>query len=556
MPAPRHPLLAVLLLAVAVGCAGCGSAGGSGGPPPGPTTTSCGGAFGACGGGSGPVITIQGRIHYERLVYTLAGLGPATETRAARRIDVEVRSEGGATCYGRTSTDENGDYAILVTPDAGTEIEVAVFSRTFADPGHDLTVHQANPPTFYVHSQNDVFCRASSGFTAGSTTLNMTVPYGTDPTDRPSIGFGALDVVVGQADGVMAAIGAPLPSLHVYTRMGNNASIFNTSFYSATARSIALLGGAAGLPDTTDTDYFDDSVIAHEFQHFVNNVLSHSWSRGGAHGGQDLEPNFSWGEGLATGFGMLNLGSRFYIDTAGTNSAFPGTVLFSMNVENATLLDGNGIGDEFSMAEILWDLGDASTTTGDLDADGVNVPLADLYAALRSFDPNVDGPYIGLFLERLVAGSAAIDAPTMASFLDGTTGPENQQMSFPPAGADVFPRVIGVGGVDAGIVSSIPIGPGAPNPCRQRAASHWYHLTLAAATTVTIQLAVTPIGGSGNNLDLFLHHNNDAFLPLAQSTSGGATEIINISLAAGTYVIRVVAHCAQNNRASYTLRVN
>ncbi|MDA1195580.1 MAG: hypothetical protein O2894_10405, partial [Planctomycetota bacterium] len=526
------------------------------GPPPGPTTTACGGAFGACGGGSGPVITIQGRIRFDRLVYTTSGLGPATETRPARYIDVEIRSAGGATCYGRTSTDANGDYAILVTPDAGTQIEVAVFSRTSADPTHDLTVHEADPPNFNVHSQNNVYCRASAPFVAASSVRDLTVPYGNDPTSRPAIGFGLLDVLAGLVDGVQQATAVTLPTLHAYTRLGNNASIFNTSYYSHGARSIAILGGAAGLPDTSDTDYFDDGVIAHEFHHFIDRSLSHSWSRGGPHGGQDLEPAFAWSEGLATGFGQLMLGSRFYIDTANTNSAFPGSLLFLMNVENATLLDGNGIGDEFSMAEILWDLGDDSTPTGDLDADGVNVPLADLYAALSSFSPAVDGPYVGLFLQRLVAASAAIDTPGMASFLDGTTGPENQQISFPPAGGDVFPTVITLGGMDASSVSSIPTGPGAANPCRQRPTSHWYHLTLGVASNVTIQLQITPTPGSGDNLDLFLMSNQDTFTPIAQSTQGGATETIATFLQAGTYVILVQASCQSNNAATYTLTVN
>ena len=142
-PVARTSVLA-LLLAVAVGLLpGCGSGGGGPVIPTGPAVTTCGGSFGPCGGGTGPVITIQGRILYERLVATATGLGPATETRPARYVDVEVRSAGGDTCYGRTSTDANGDYAILVTPDAGTEIEVAVFSRTTSSAQHDLTVHRA-----------------------------------------------------------------------------------------------------------------------------------------------------------------------------------------------------------------------------------------------------------------------------------------------------------------------------------------------------------------------------------------------------------------------------
>ncbi len=554
MPTARLPAL-LLLLALAWTAPACGS-GGDGGPPPGPAVTSCGGAFGPCGGGTGPAITIQGRIRYERLVATASGLGPATALRPARRVDVEVRSAGGDTCFGRASTDGNGDYILVVTPDAGTQLEVAVFSRTTASAQHDLTVHRADPPVFNSHSQNDVFCRASMPFAAASRTIDLTVPYGTDPVDRPSIGFGVLDTLVGQVDGAQAALGRLLPALHAYTRLGNNAALFNTSYYNHGVRSMAVLGGAAGLVDSTDTDYFDESIIAHEFHHFLDRSVSHSWSRGGAHSGQDLEPGFSWSEGAATGFAQLLLGRREYWDTSGTNAGFPGAMLFSMDVENATLFDGNGLGDEFTMAEILWDLADDGTPAGDADADGENVPLADLYAAIDSFDPAVDGPYIGLFLQRLVGLSAAIDSGGMSDFLDGTTGPEDQQISFPPSGGDVFPTVLAVGGMHAGSVTSIPTGPSSPNPCRQRASSHWYHLTVPVATTVTIELQITPIGGSGNDLDLYLHANQDAFLPLAQSTNGGATETIIYNLAAGTYLIRVEADCTANNAANYTLSVN
>lgn len=548
-------LVCLLTLAILVG--GCGSGGGGdSGPAPGPAITTCGGAFGPCGGGTGPVILIQGRVLYERLVATAIGLGPATETRPARYIDVEVRSAGGDTCFGRTSTDENGDYALLVTPDAGTDIEVAVFSRTTDSPDHDLTVHRANPPSSNLHNMNNVFCRASMPFIAGNRTMDITVPYGSDPVDRPSIGFGVLDTLAGQVDQVQSALGRNLPALHAYTRLGNNASIFNTSFYNHAARSIALLGGAAGLVDRSDTDYFDESIIAHEFHHFVDRSISHSWSRGGAHSGQELEPSFAWSEGLATGFGQLLLGRREYWDTSGTNQNLPATMLFSMNVENATVLDGDGIGDEFSAAEIVWDLADDTTTAGDSDTDGVSVTLADLYGALDSISPATDGPFIGLFLQRLVGISGAVDMTGMSDFLDGTTGPEDQQISFPPAGGDVFPKVIALGGMDSDGVSSIPTGPGSPNPCRQRASSHWYHLTLGAPATVTIELQISAIGGSGNNLDLYLHNNQDAFNPIALSTTGGATETINMSLAAGTYLIRVEANCNSNNAANYTLSVN
>ena len=542
----RPPILLLAFAAAALLCA-CG--GGGGGVVIGPLVGTCGGAYGACGGGGGALITVAGTIRYERLVYGPGGLGPATELKPARFVDVEVRSAGGDTCYGRGRTDADGDYALLVTPPDGSQIEVAVHSRTTSDPTRQITVHEGYPPGVDIHSLNNVFCAASAAFAAATGTHDLTVPYASGPSNRPSIGFGVLDVLVTCWDRAVAALGAPLPALQAYTQLGNNAGLYNPSYYNGSTSTIALLGGAAGLPDNSDTDYFDNAVIAHEFVHFLDDKIGFNWSRGGAHHGELLEPNFAWSEGSATGFGQLLLQSIWYTDSYKTT----GAALFTINVENVTQFDNNGLGDEFSMAEILWDLGDDTTTVGDADGDGVNVALADLIAALASFDPDTDGPYIGLFLARVVALSPSVTSGAMSAFLAGAGGSENQQISFPPAGTDVFPNVIALGGMDTGTLDST-VG----NPCRGLAASAWYHLTVPPGTNVTIDLTITPIAGSGDNLDLFLYRNSTvSFFPLASSANtGAAAEQISLQLGGGTYVIRVEASCTTGNRASYTLSVN
>ena len=64
--------------------------------------------------------------------------------------------------------------------------------------------------------------------------------------------------------------------------------------------------------------------------------------------------------------------------------------------------------------------------------------------------------------------------------------------------------------------------------------------------------------GSGDDIDLFLHTNEDVFTPLSSSTNvGAAPESLNANLGPGTYIIRVVADCVGvGNRASYVLGVN
>ncbi len=533
---PPHLLALAAALLGALLSSACGSGGGI------PT----GDKIGTCAANGGPPITISGQVLYTRLRLSAAGLGPATENRPARFVDVDVRSTGGESCFGRTSTDASGNYSIVVAPPVGTQLVVEVFSRTLEDPTRDLIVHEANPPTFNVHSETNAFRHASSAFLAASSTRNLTVPYDTGPANRPSIGFGMLDTLITCWDGAVGALGAPLDRCNAYTRVGNNFSLSGTSFYSHTARAIAILGGASGSPDNSDTDYFDDAVVAHEFMHFVDKSVSHSMSRGGPHSGGLLEPNFAWSEGLATGFGCLLIREPRYIDTTTTS----GMVLFTANAENEVTIDNNTIADEFTVAEVIWDLGDGGAGPTDTDSDGVNVPYADLFGALASFDPQTDAPYVGLFLDRVVQQSAAINAAAMGTFLDGP--PEDQQIGYPLVGLSVWPQALAVGGSDPDTVDAT----GDPSStCRTYDASRWYQFTLAAGTTITIDLTIFPLGGSGDNLDLFLTRNDDVNFPIASSTNGGATaEQINISLAAGTYIVRVEA-CGDNN-ANFTLSIN
>lgn len=545
LPTSRSSLglrLAVVLaaLSLAGGLSGCGGGGGSPGfiDPSDPV--------GTCGGGGGPPVTITGRVLYERLVLSAAGLGPATETRPARHVDVEVRSAASGSCYGRTSTNALGDYTLTVQPPEGAAVEVVAFSRTLEAPGHDIVIHDALPPFSNTHSETNVFRHASAAFVAASTTVNFTVPYRRGALDRPSVGFGLLDIFVTCWDTLAAANATPPERAHGYTRVGNNGSL-GTSYYNQATRSVAILGGASGLVDDSDTDYFDDGVAAHEFHHFVDSVISYSMSRGGAHGGELLEPNFAWSEGAATGFACLMLGTPAYIDTSKTDSTKSGTIVFNTSAENTISPDPAGIGDEFSVAEVVWDLGDGAN---DADTDGINASLTDLYAALKSFDPMVDGPYLGLFLQRVEAISGAVSQSAMTDFL--VNGPENQQVSYPPAGEDIWPKPITLGGSGSGTLTGL-----VPNPSRALAASHWYQFTLAGPAVVQIRLMITPIAGSPNNLDIVLAANQLINYPIASSKNfGDSSEIINASLGAGTYILRVEANSIGGNHASYDLTID
>ena len=96
------------------------------------------------------------------------------------------------------------------------------------------------------------------------------------------------------------------------------------SFYLQGQRELYILGGANGNTKTADTDHFDDSVIIHEYGHFLEDVYGKSTSPGGSHNGNFvIDPRLAWSEGWANFLqgAVVTVGDatrgHYYIDTMG-----------------------------------------------------------------------------------------------------------------------------------------------------------------------------------------------------------------------------------------------
>jgi hypothetical protein len=496
-------------------------------------------------------MTVSGTVTFQRLQIQgfPARLGPALVTKPARFVDVEVRSLAGA-CYGSTSTDATGAYSLVVRPPAGTSLQVYAWTRSEYDALRNVTVHNDLAPSVNTHCNGNVFRHASSTFPEGANaTVNFLVPYNPGhASNRPSIGFNVYDVLVGCTEGIRLATGTVPPVCHAYVKLGNNADLGGVSFLGISENALSILGGAAGLLDTSDTDYFDDGVVAHEYHHFVEFNVCHTLSRPENHGSltsPELEPGFAWSEGHATGFGCLVRGDPLYIDTSGTGGVAGG---FTWNVESVAQTN-RGIGSEHSVFELLWDLGDGTGGIPDTDLDGVAAPLSALYGAYVGFVPATDSPYLGLLLDRLVAGGS-VTAPQITGL---TLAPENHSITYPLAGNDVWPLPLPRPGSVNGTADHT--GAAGLNYCR--ACTAWYRLILAAPAVVNLNLTITPIAGFGSNLNLYVAANADKTVtPFALSTNpGGAPENISgLNLAAGTYL--VIVQAAPGDKANFTLNAN
>lgn len=165
--------------------------------------------------------------------------------------------------------------------------------------------------------------------------------------------------------------GAPL--VKVYWSPGLSPSVYvgisgSISYYLNRRRELYLQGGQSGNTTSSDMDHFDNSVILHEYAHFLEDVFGSPNSPGGNHSGDAIvDPRLAWSEGWANFFQAAVTGVARYRDTYGTPdcvSACAGTY-FDETLDpvgtppnDAPTLGALGEGNfrEFSVTRMLWDV--------------------------------------------------------------------------------------------------------------------------------------------------------------------------------------------------------
>ncbi len=163
------------------------------------------------------------------------------------------------------------------------------------------------------------------------------------------------------------------PIVKVYWSPGVSPGIYiNTtgsiSYYLNGRYELYLQGGQSGNTTSSDMDQFDNSVIIHEYAHFIEDAFSKPNSPGGSHNGDSIiDPRLAWGEGWANFFQAAVTGDPVYRDTYGTpdcTSACAGTYfnesLDPVGTPNNDAPTQGALGEgnfrEFSVARMLWDV--------------------------------------------------------------------------------------------------------------------------------------------------------------------------------------------------------
>lgn len=463
---------------------------------------------------------VQGFVTYEKIPATTQGLRfNAAERRPAVGVPVEVvvPTTPGTNLtinpvLGRAFTDANGFYQIPLGLNEPTTVYVRV--RAECENARVLSPFGGTP---YLYRLGDFMLEIDQ--TAGQ---DLALIDG----DRSSGPFNIL-ADIRAANAALRAV-APeivIPPVTLYWATNYR----NGTFFSPSTKSISINGDRG-----VNADEFDDSVILHEYGHFLAATFSRDDSMGGTHAlGDRLEPCTAFSEGWATFLGQTVLGDPTYIDTFGSN----GSTAFTFNLElNAPSWDKPGYWSEFSVASTLWDVADAAVDAGDELTLGFGPVWKVMNGGLRA-ETKV---YLIDFCDVLARESAA--EPAVATGVTailkerGITYTAGATPSVPnPYPAPLAPSQVATGLVD----STFPTNRAYRG--NQFDASAVYSFTLASAATVDLLLQITGSRIPANaDLDLWLLGRNGEGIAYSLQVNGiGGTERITRTLPAGTYLVRI-----------------
>lgn len=501
--------------------------------------------------GTTTTVTVSGRITYERVPFrnpnatdSNSGLDYAgTFAAPARSVLVELVDASSRAVLATAMTDDDGNYALQSPADRSVLVRAKAQVRT-AGAGDIRVLNDTN--------SNALYALDSSSFNTGTANLtrNLLADSGWPgfggtaySGPRAAAPFAIADTIYSAVRFVRANVATlpNLPSLDVFWSTEGNSTHYDSE-------GIHLFG-----LDGTDTDEFDQHVVAHEFQHFLEDATSRSDSPGGDHSrGERLDLRLAFSEGFANSFSAMVLADPVYKDSQGAAQSFR----FDFNVETDSP-SRPGWFDEGSVAGLAWDLFDAANENADAVSLGYG-PMFEVFStslrngsALTSLYPFVDG-----LKARAGAPAAAIDAlvksQSVSVFGTGIYGAGETNSGDVTEALPVY-TVLTLGGMQrvCGTATDVSYY----NKLGNR---RYLRFALNGAQSVTIRAAFTATGSADPDPDwptpdpdIVLYRNG--FLAAADSDTANE-ETLTRSLAAGDYVIEVYEFSHVDPSSSATRR--
>jgi PKD repeat protein len=393
-------------------------------------------------------VRVSGRITFERVPFSTA-LGSGLDfTRTfeapAREIEVELLQASSQAVLATTVTDTNGNYTFTTAPNADVIVRAKALTRH--------TGVSSRPASWDVRVRNNtngnaLYVLDSSAFDTGvaDQTRNLKAATGWGggfsgvyTGVRAAAPFAVLDTIYSAAQFVITQGdgGAQLPALDAYWNERNvptdgdltRGEIGTTAYYPVNSGGIApgiyVLGAA-----NNDTDEFDQHIIAHEFQHYLEDTLSRADTVGGEHSlNERLDLRVAFSEGYSNAFSAMVLDDPLYRDSFGTAQGTD----FHFSVES-TATSVPGWYNESSVHRIVWDLFDTVNDGADTLSIGYapmhdvfmnelrdDVPLTSLFAFITALKqrPGVPAGQVDALVEaeRVAGTNLGIVSTTMTPY--------------------------------------------------------------------------------------------------------------------------------------------
>lgn len=366
------------------------------------------------------------------------------------------------------------------------------------------------------------------------------------------------------------------PKVAAYWEKGFNPNTYfgsddPISFYLPGYDRLFLMGGLDGDVDNSDTDHFDNSVILHEYGHFLEDHYFESDSPGGSHNGNKIiDPRLAWSEGFGNFFQAAILydaaSTPYYIDSIGNDDGIT-ELIYHTNLEGPPLYPNTGTdcypiganswnGDcprvlgegnfrEFSIARMLWDMVDSVTDNRFSSSETVIDKFSEFWAVMTATSNGFNDSKFAFKNVGLFHLSHDFLPATSSTNLSGVRGVERHKGDTSDYADYVTPSgtctmSITASGSAQGVVGDT--GSFATSDLLRN--NDFYHLV--TATTLELKLEYV-LGSSKVDLDLFAY-NESAQLGVLEDMRGlsrtaavlNATNTETITLPPGTHLINVM----------------
>jgi PKD repeat protein len=498
--------------------------------------------------GGGGNVTVSGRVTYDRVPFGTAldaGLDyPATSQQPVREAVVQFVAGIGGGVVASGATDSNGNYTLTVPANSSGFVRVRAQSVRTATPARDIEVRNNTGTGLPVYVlDGSVFSTGTENVTRN---LNAASGWGgTSYTGvRAAAPFAILDSMVSAVNFLLddGSATTNLPPLDVYWSPLNRPTLVlgdvtlgqieTTSYFAASE-----FGPPAGIyvlgDENTDTDEYDQHVMVHEFQHFLEDSIMRSESPTGPHSiNERLDLRLAFSEGFANAFSAMALNDPLYRDSFGLRQSQG----FSLNFEDNDFVPA-GWYNEGSIVSLVWDLFDTAVDGADNVSLGYQ-PMFEVLTGPLNTTPALSSiyPFITALRARPGAPVAGINTLVASQSIivndAWATGEVNNGGIL-----DALPvyTTVALGGsqVVCGVTTA-----GTLNTLGNR---RFLRFTLGSARSITILAQYTPTGSlapfSPNpDPDLILYRSG--FLDFSDSTVNGS-ETLTRPLEAGEYVIEV-----------------